>query len=209
MRLTVTPSPPTDTPVRVSPPDEVTLSTCIGCGAMSLPARCPDGCAQERKLELVAAGELDELIALTERAEERAAALARAVVPFARPRCAHRNGARTSAAAGAALATHGPVEARLRQLAAQPVEAVVSWWCPQCGGVDAPQPCLGVCIRAAVRWASAERARETQARAGAAVKRVDALRAVLVLAAHVRPQPGQERRHWDAVQRRAQHALTG
>ena len=196
-------------PDSASRPDAVTLSTCIGCGAMSLPGRCPEGCAQERKLELVPAAELDELTALTERAEVHAGALAAAVAPLATAPPRHDTSARVAATAGATLAAHGPVEVRLRELAAAPIEPVVSWWCPHCGGIDAPQPCLGVCIRTPMRWASAERARELQARAAATVERADALRTVLNLVAHVRPQPGQAERHWDAVQRRARRAIGG
>jgi hypothetical protein len=25
-------------------------------------------------------------------------------------------------------------------------EVAVTWWCPECGGLDAPQPCLGSCL---------------------------------------------------------------
>jgi len=174
---------------------------------MSLPGRCPEGCAQERRLELVPAAELDELTALTERAEIHTGALAAAVAPLAAAPPPHHNAAPLAATARVTLAGHAPVESRLRELAAQPIEPVVSWWCPHCGGIDAPQPCLGVCIRTAMRWASAERAVKMQARAAATVKRADALRALLTLAAHAHPQPGQEERHWDAVQRRARRAL--
>jgi hypothetical protein len=174
---------------------------------MSLPGGCPDGCAQERRLELVPAAELDELTALTERADIHTRALAAAVVPLAAAPRQHDDAAQLAATARDTLAAHAPGESRLRELAAQPLEPVVSWWCPHCGGIDAPQPCLGVCIRTPVRWASAEHAAKMQARAAATVKRADALRAVLTLVAHAHPQPGQEQRHWDAMQRRARRAL--
>ena len=174
---------------------------------MSLPGRCSGGCSQERKLELVLVAELDELTGFTDRGEERAAELSDAVgrlVARRRPDDGYESEAAT---ARAILATHGQVEPRLRELAAQSIEPVVGWWCPRCGGVDAPQPCLGVCIRTPVRWANAGRARETQARAVALLARTDELLAVLALVAHTRPRPGQEARHSRAVRQRARGAL--
>lgn len=189
-----------------SPPGEVTLATCIGCGALSLPGSCPGGCAQERRLELIPAAELDELSALTESAEAHAGALRAGVDGLARRR--PRGGyAQEAAQASALLAADGRVDPRLRDLVAEPVEPVESWWCPSCGGVDAPQPCLGVCIRTPVRWANADQARQTQQRAAAILERTDELLAALFLVAHTRPQPGQEARHWDAVRQRARRAL--
>jgi hypothetical protein len=207
MRLAVTSSGDAAVRAPVSPPDEVTLSTCIGCGAMSLPAQCPEGCAQELRLELVPAAELDELTDLTESAESQAIALAAVVTPLAREPRRDDTPAPAAPTAAAALFAHGQLEPRLCELVAQPVEPVVSWWCPHCGGVDAPQPCLGVCIRTPVRWAGAERACEMQVRATRAINRVEELRAVLILAAHAHPRPGQEKRHRDAVRQRAQRAL--
>jgi hypothetical protein len=206
MRLAVTSSRDA-APAPASAPGEVTLSTCIGCGAMSLPAHCLEGCAQERRLELVPAAELDELTGLTESAESHAAALAGVVVVLVRGPRRHDDSALAAPTAAAALITHGQLEPRLRELAAQPVEPVVSWWCPHCGGIDAPQPCLGVCIRTPVRWAAAARARQMQVRAKRAIDRVDELRAVLILVAHAHPLPGQEKRHGAAVRQRAQRAL--
>lgn len=179
-----------------SAPAEVTLATCIGCGALTLPGSCPDGCAQERKLELVPAAQLDELTTLTERAETHADALRDAVIHLADQRDGY---AQVAARAGAVLATHGHVDPRLRDLTREPIEPVVSWWCPRCGGVDAPQPCLGVCIRTPMIWANAQRARETRDRAAAILARTDQLVAVLSFVAHTHPQPGQEARHWRAV----------
>jgi hypothetical protein len=190
-----------------SPPAEVTLATCIGCGALTLPGRCPEGCAQERKLELVPAAELSELTALTEAAEGHADALRAAVIAVARYEPGHDGDMPDPARARAALATDGHVDPRLRDLVSRPIEPVVSWWCPRCGGVDAPQPCLGVCIRTPVAWANAQHARETQARAAALLDRNDELRAVLILVAHTHPRPGEGARHWDVVRRRATLAL--
>ena len=186
-----------------SPPAEVTLSTCIGCGAMTLPGSCPGGCAQERRLELVGAVELDELTALTERAEARAEALAAVVAALLAQPAPRDDGAQAAETARGALAANGTVEPRLRELATTPIEPEVGWWCPRCGGVDAPQPCLGVCIRTPVRWADARRARAMQARALAVVGRTGRLRGVLSLVAHTHPQPGQAARHWRALGRLA------
>lgn len=188
-------------------PAEVTLATCIGCGAMTLAGHCPGGCAQERKLELVPAEDLNELAVLTGRAEDHALALRSAVASLA----SHKGSLGTcddeAARARATLTAHGRAEPRLRELVAAPIEPAVSWWCPRCGGVDAPQPCLGVCIRTPVRWANAERLREMRARAAALLVDTDRLVGALGLVAHTRPQPGQEDRHWRVVRRRAAAAL--
>jgi hypothetical protein len=127
MRLAVTSSGQATAPAPVSPPDEVTLSTCIGCGAMSLPARCPEGCAQERRLELVPAAELDELTVLTASAQAHATALAAVVAPLARKPRRPDDPAFAPATAAAALVTHGQLKPRLRELVVEPVEPVVSW----------------------------------------------------------------------------------
>jgi hypothetical protein len=34
----------------------------------------------------------------------------------------------------------------------QPAEAVITWWCPECGGLDALQDCLGICVWRRVEW---------------------------------------------------------
>jgi hypothetical protein len=183
-------------------PAEVTLSTCIGCGAMTLPADCPNGCGQERKLEVIPAAELDELTVLTEHAEAQAQTLRAAATTLAHA----RHPPEDYAATAATLLAANPPEPRLRQLLAQPEEPTVSWWCPRCGGVDSPQPCIGVCIRTPVRWANAERARAMRARAMAALAVTDELLPALSLVAHTHPQPGQEARHWRAVRERAARA---
>ena len=174
---------------------EVTLSTCIGCGAMNLPADCPNGCGQERKLELVPAAELDELTTLTERVEAQAHALRSVATALAN---ATRPPESYAATTSKVLAENTP-EPRLRELLATPEEATMSWWCPHCGGVDSPQPCIGLCIRTPVRWANAERARAMRARAEAALARADRLLGALTIVAHTHPQPGHEARHWRAV----------
>ena len=112
------------------------VATCIGCGARNHEAQCADGCT-DLPLDLV---DVDDLVAIATRAEaleERVAALRETV---------------------RALAEDDPVDlaaiqerARDAVLIAVPEapepEVIEGWGCPRCGRVDAPQPCLGICVR--------------------------------------------------------------
>lgn len=37
----------------------------------------------------------------------------------------------------------------------EPAERTTTWWCAGCGGIDAPQPCLGICIWRPIDWVNA------------------------------------------------------
>jgi hypothetical protein len=114
------------------------VATCIGCGARSHSAECSDGCA-DRPLDVVDVGDLAAVASRAEDLEERVTelrALARMLAsetPLSRPTAQER--------ARAALRMPVPAE--------PDVEIIQAWGCPDCGRIDAPQPCLGVCIRRA------------------------------------------------------------
>jgi hypothetical protein len=173
---------------------------------MSLPSGCAGGCGAESKLELVAASELDELITLEHEAEKRAEALTAVLERFlALPDGGLPNELHVSA--HPALREHEhDYQAATAVLAAEP-EPVVSWWCERCGGLDAPAPCVGVCVRRPAQWASLEaleRQREaTAARLHDERQLAGAVRALVL----TRPRPGSERRHWQALRELAGGAL--
>ena len=112
------------------------VATCIGCGARSHDAQCAEGCT-DLPLDLVDIDDLVAIASLAEALEDRVAEL-RAVAR--------------------ALVEDDPVDwtvlkerARAAVLIAVPeapeVDVIEGWGCPRCGRVDAPQPCLGICVR--------------------------------------------------------------
>ena len=141
----------------MQPADRLTIPTCIGCGAMSQDQTCPVACA-ERRLELVHAGDYDRLAA--------SAAACRARVRGLRAVAAQLASAQP--AEGEWQAAYQVVQESARSALrrftppggsqADPLPAaqtVVVWRCRDCGGVDAPQPCIDVCIWRSAPWVDA------------------------------------------------------
>jgi hypothetical protein len=174
-------------------PERVTVLTCIGCGAMGRQDRCAGNCS-EHKLVLVNAVNHAALL----RAKEAAGRLASVIAPLAEP-CPSdgrqallelRERARNALRAGA------PVNDPLVP------ETVTGWWCAQCGNVDLPQPCVGVCVWRPAEWVNIdvyERDREQLSPLGP-------LRRCVAQLAAVTARPGQERRNWEALRALARAA---
>ena len=172
------------------------VATCIGCGARSHEAQCADGCT-DRPLDLV---DVDDLVAIATRAEaleERVAALCETV---------------------RALAEDDPVDltvvqerARAAVLIAVPEapepEVIEGWGCPRCGRVDAPQPCLGICIRRPGLVADVAEYREYADRARSLAGTDRALTAFAHVVGGVRPRPGRERQTVESLRSRARQLL--
>ncbi len=203
-------------------PKRLTIATCIGCGAMSLPSGCPGGCGPERKLELVAGTDVDLLLESAERSRRRGQRLAAvlqsfladALTPADRsPGGPAAPDVDTGAATGElerghdALRTHErALPATVRELAAAP-DPVVTWWCERCGGLEAPAPCVGVCIRQPAEWATLEAWQEAHT-AAADTQEVERQLARAVRAMQLtRPRPGRERQHRRALRTTARRAL--
>lgn len=86
-------------------------------------------------------------------------------------------------------------------------EHVTTWWCAECGGIDAPQPCLGICIWRPADWVN--RTGYEAARSRAAGER-DMERATVRLlrrVASVTPSEGHWERNWRALHADAREAL--
>lgn len=183
----------------------LTIATCIGCGAMSLPSGCPGGCGPERKLELVAGADVDLLLDLAARSRQRAEALAAVVQDFVESSTGATGG--PGEPARAALRAHEEaLPAAVGQMAAA-AETVVAWWCERCGGLEAPAPCVGVCIRQPAQWATLGEWEEAHA-AAADVHEVElqlarTARALLF----TRARAGREREHRRALRTTARRAL--
>jgi hypothetical protein len=173
------------------------VATCIACGARSRAGECAEGCS-DVPLDLVDVSDLELLAARLEALQARIAALRAVVVAIA---------------GAVAPASWTAVRERARAALRLPVpdpeapKIVEAWGCPNCGRIDAPQPCLGVCVRHPVLMADARECHELLARVEEAMKTDRALSTIVRLAAHVRPQPGREDRTWTALRSRADDLL--
>lgn len=172
------------------------VATCIGCGARNHEAECAEGCT-DLPLDLV---DVDDLVAIATRAEaleERVAALRMTV---------------------RALAEDDPVDlAAIQQRARADVQIAVpeapepdvieGWGCPRCGRVDAPQPCLGICIRRPGLVADVAEYREYAAQAERAADTDRSLSTFVHLVAGLHPRPGHEQQTAETLRSRARELL--
>lgn len=174
---------------------------------MSLPGGCAGGCGPERKLELVAASELDEVVGLQRGAERRSDELAAVLTRFLALRPAERPPGELHEVARTALRAHEEEASAAARTLATELEPTVTWWCERCGGLDAPQPCVGVCVRRQAEWVNLE-ALERQ-RAAAHVRLQDERRLAGTVRAITltRPRPGAEAAHGQALREQAAGAL--
>jgi len=111
----------------------LTVLRCIGCGAIETSQPCLGTCI-DRRLDLV------------EGRQHAAAAAALAELEAALAASRTLLGRLARAAGWEAL--RAPARAALR-VSAEVVEAetVTTWACDSCGRIEAPQPCIGVCVR--------------------------------------------------------------
>ncbi len=195
----------------MEPPDRLTIPACIGCGAMRKDQTCPGPCA-ERRVELVRGGDYDRLAAAAAACRARvrglravAGELARAEPTQGEWQAAYQAFQRS---ARSALRRFSPPRGSPDDpFSAAP--AVVVWRCPDCGGVDAPQPCIGVCIWHPFQWVNAASYEAERSRALAGRQAEQSLAGLLRTLAFTTPRPGQWERNWRAFRSRAQRALTG
>lgn len=171
------------------------VATCIGCGARNHNAECAEGCT-DQALDLV---DVDDLVVIATRAEaleERTAELrevARTLLDDTVDWDAVRQRAR------AAVLMEVP--------AAPEVEVIEGWGCPRCGRVDAPQPCLGICIRRPGLVADIAEYREYAAEAQRLTEIDEPLAAFAHVVAGVRPRPGREQQTVESLRSRARRLL--
>jgi hypothetical protein len=187
------------------PPDRLTVPTCIGCGAMGRTPTCEADCS-EQKLELVRAAADEQLV--------RLAAAARACIEAFGPvaeklRSPFEDETRYRALqqqARDALHLH-PDDSAAQVDWDAPSEPVTTWWCPECGGLEAPQPCLGICIWRPVEWVRLD-VYESHREAALAERDWERrLRQLLRSVAWVTPRPDQWQRGWDLLRSQAQACL--
>jgi hypothetical protein len=186
----------------------LTIPACIGCGAMRQDQSCPAGCA-ERRAELVSGGDYDRLVA--------AAAAGRARIRGLQTLAGELAGAQPTDGQWQAAyrALQQSTRAALRRFTPprspddplQPAPAVVVWRCPDCGGVDAPQPCIGICIWRPAQWVDAAAYQAERSRALADREAERSLAGLLHKVAFVTPRAGQWERSWRALQAQARRIL--
>jgi hypothetical protein len=186
-------------------PRRVELQTCIGCGARDRVRECVGDCVEVR-LDLVAAEAHERRVAQRDALAGFAGAAAAALAPLA--------------AGGAAP---GEDEARLRwpalrdaaaaALAAapdtqpdDPPPVATTWWCATCERIEAPQPCIGVCVRRPESMVSAQLYASVDAEAQALRARAGAAQALLRLVATVQPRDGHWAQTWAALAERVRAA---
>ena len=175
---------------------------------------CDGGCS-ERKLELVSGDDYDELAA--------AAADCRARVQGLRAVAGEL--ARTEPGPGGWQAAYEAVQrsarAALRRYRPAPdgpggtggtggtlpaAGTVTVWRCPDCGSVDAPQECIGVCIWHPAEWVEATAYEAERLRAAADLDSERALAGLLRTLAYVTPRAGHWEQSWRALQAEARRA---
>jgi hypothetical protein len=191
------------------PPDRITVPTCIVCGAMSRPGNCDTGCG-EQKLVLVRAATLESLAGTETIIRANVATLRRPVAELLEEPSTGQQWptAYTHLQEHARAALHdAPDEPAIAAVLEEPAEPAITWWCERCDGVDAPQPCLGVCVWRTVEWASHDIYERNRARILSERDTEQRLRGVLRRLAHTTPHPGQHQRSWYAFAEEAANAL--
>jgi hypothetical protein len=168
-------------------PERLTVAACIGCGARSRAGECDGGC-DDVPLDIVDAGPVDALA-------EHLAALERRVRAL-------RSLARTGDVSLDTLRDAARDALRIAVPPREPDAPVYeAWGCPRCGRIDAPQPCIGVCIRRPVLTAdAAEYRRLARAADELAGEERELVRPARMLA-NVRARPGHEQATADALRR--------
>lgn len=188
----------------VTLPDRVTVLTCIGCGAMGRQERCVN--CSEHKLELVRASDYERLLSAALDARTRALRLAPVVREYAALTPDDRgdgDGERLREMARQAVVDN-PTAAVAEERVPEPV---VGWWCAECGNVDMPQPCIGVCVWKPAVWVNLALYERQRRLAEPWTRAERALSRFLTRARSVRPRAGQELRHWSALRAQAVSAL--
>ena len=187
----------------------LTVPTCVGCGAMGTFGTCEGGCREQRR-DLVRAAACEYVSGIASDAHRRAEALRAVAEQLASGQpvrgeweAAYRV---LQQSARLALRQHPRPDANDGALE-EPAAVATTWWCPACGGIDAPQPCLGICIWRPVAWVDKDVYEQEHERALAEDRAEHRLRRLLRRIVSVTPRSGQWERGWRALQDEARLAL--
>ena len=194
----------------VKPPRRLSIPGCIGCGAMRQYESCAGAC-RERRLELVSGGDYDELTVAAAGCRVRIEGLWAVVGELARTepgpgewRVAYQA---VRQSARSALRRFRPAAGGRGDELLSPAETVIVWQCQDCGGVDAPQECIDVCIWGPADWVDAASYESGRSRAAVDREVEQSLAGLLRRFAFATPRDGQWERSWRAFQSQARLAL--
>jgi hypothetical protein len=194
----------------VKSPRRLSIPGCIGCGAMRQQESC-EGACRERRLELVSGSDYDELTAAAAACRVRIEGFRAVVGELARAepgpgelRVAYEA---LQQMARSVLRRSGPAAGdRDDELPAR-AETVIMWRCEDCGGVDAPQECIDVCIWGLADWVDAALYEPQRSRATVDREVEQSLAGLLRRVAFTTPRDGQWERSWRAFQSQARLAF--
>ena len=194
----------------VEPPRRLSIPGCIGCGAMRQQESC-EGACRERKLELVSGGDYDELTAFAAACRVRIKRFRAVVGELARAEpgpCEWRVAyeALRQSARSVLRCSGPPAGGRGDELPAC-AETVTVWRCEDCGGVDAPQECIDVCIWRPADWVDAALYEPQRSRAAVDREVEQSLAGLLRRFAFTTPRDGQWERGWRVFQSQARLAF--
>jgi hypothetical protein len=170
-----------------------------------------EGACCERRLELVSGGDYDELTAAAAACHDRIEGFGAVVGDLARAepgpgelRVAYEA---LQQSARSVLRRSGPAAGdRGDELPAR-AETVIVWRCEDCGGVDAPQECIDVCIWGPADWVDAALYEPQRSRATVDREVEQSLAGLLRRFAFTTPRDGQWERSWRAFQSQARLAF--
>jgi hypothetical protein len=176
---------------------------------MREPATCEAVCS-ERKCELVSGGDYDDLAGATAACGVRIRGFLPVVQEMAHAAPGQGDWEvlyeSLQGRARALLTAAGPRAAQVIAAMSSP-ETMVVWRCPQCGGLEATQPCIGVCIWRALDWVAATAFERERARALQEIELEHSLLSLLRRLANVRPRDDEWERNTRVFQAQAQHIL--
>ncbi len=196
-------------PIPMTVPDRLTVPTCAGCGAMKRPGTCESGCGEQR-LDLVPAAAYDELVDVRRGARACTEAFRAVLKEFVRrqPAAGQFEPAYRSVQDQARIVLHRFPDPPLKdQVLRGPTMPATTWWCAECGGIDAPQQCLEFCIWRPVEWVKYASYQQERMRAVSEWLIESRLRELLRRIASVTPLGGEWPRSWRALQAEARGML--
>ncbi len=170
-----------------------------------------EGACRERRLELVSGSDYDELTAVAAACRVRIEGFGAVIGELARAepgsgelRVAYEA---LQQSARSVLRRSGRAAGDRDDELPSRAGTVIVWRCEDCGGVDAPQECIDVCIWGPADWVDATSYEAERSRA--TVERVveQSLAGLLRRFAFVTPREGQWERSWRAFQSQARLAF--
>jgi hypothetical protein len=169
------------------------------------------GPCRERRLELVSGADYDGLTTAAAACRGRIAGMRAVVAELAlrEPgpdewRAAYEA---LQQSARSALRPPGPAAPGRDDEALSPARTVIVWRCEDCGGLDAPQECIDVCIWGPADWVDAASHESERSRAAVDREFEQSLVGLLRRFAFATPRDGQWERSWRAFQSQARLAL--